>query len=491
MKYFYLILLCLITSIHLFGQTDYKVYSAVPTYAKSIYFSDEFEDNTNEWTIVPYLSDDVRESKIKKGEYRLTSYDKDELVVEVMSGFGYTDLNDFEIEVAIKHNDFQRSHANGLIWGMSPDTNNAYGIAFNADGEYHIQELFDGQENDLVPWTYNAAILKDDFNKLTVRKIEEWYYLFINEQFVYMFPFEELELEDDVTGFFAEGTSIAIDYIKITEVVTDKIRTAPPTPTRVATQPTNNTRALVRTETTTAAVHTNGEYYALIIGVQDYTDNSVADLRFPIRDATRFHDILVRKYGFTDNHIIFLKNPTRSEVFKAFNTLRTNVKSTDNLLIFYAGHGYYDQKVNEGYWLPSDAVEGDDSGWIANSSLSTKLKGIDSKHTLLISDACFGGSIFKPSRSAFANAEKSITTYYEKKSRKGMTSGTLKTVPDESVFAKYLMKTLEENTKQYLSSSSLFHSFNEAVANNSLNAPQYGVLFGVGDEGGQFIFIQK
>lgn len=72
-----------------------------------------------------------------------------------------------------------------------------------------------------------------------------------------------------------------------------------------------------------------------------------------------------------------------------------------------------------------------------------------------------------------------------------MTSGTLKEVPNQSVFLRYLIKRLEDNEEKYMSSEGLFTSFRIAVLNNSQNLPQYGTVQNVGDEGGDFIFIRK
>jgi hypothetical protein len=76
-------------------------------------------------------------------------------------------------------------------------------------------------------------------------------------------------------------------------------------------------------------------------------------------------------------------------------------------------------------------------------------------------------------------------------SRKAMTSGTLTVVPDKSSFVEYLIDRLSENSEKYLSAEQLFSSFRIAVINNSDVVPQFGEIRGVGDEGGDFIFILK
>ncbi len=233
-----------------------------------------------------------------------------------------------------------------------------------------------------------------------------------------------------------------------------------------------------------------GKYYALIIGVEDYLDDKITDLDYPIADADSLFHVLVNHYSFSENHIKFLKNPNRTEIIIAMDELSRSVSENDNLLIFYAGHGYWDEKSNIGYWLPSDADRGNIANWFRNSTLRDFIGSIPSKHTLLIADACFSGSIFK-TRSAFGIDENRIQKLHELPSRKAMTSGNLKEVPDKSVFVKYLLRHLKENKAKFLPSEELYSSFKTAVLNNSPNVPRYGTIQNVGDEGGDFIFVRK
>jgi len=233
-----------------------------------------------------------------------------------------------------------------------------------------------------------------------------------------------------------------------------------------------------------------GKYYALLIGIDDYTDPTINDLDNPVADASRIRDVLVSNYSFEPGNVRFLKNATRDSIEIALDELAARITSEDNLLIFYAGHGVWDEKAELGYWLPADAVQANKTAWFRNSTLCDYLKEIDSKHTLLIADACFAGSIFN-TRAAFADATKAINLQYELPSRKAMTSGTKTEVPDRSVFARYLADRLSENHQKYLSSLDLFNSFQEAVTNNSSVLPQYGTIMNVGDEGGHFIFIRR
>ncbi|MBN1415532.1 MAG: caspase family protein, partial [Bacteroidales bacterium] len=234
-----------------------------------------------------------------------------------------------------------------------------------------------------------------------------------------------------------------------------------------------------------------GIYYALIIGISDYTDPQITDLDgYPIQDAEKMAEILTNKYNFEKENIQLLKNPTRETIQRALDDLSKTVTDKDNLLIFYAGHGHYDEETELGYWLPSDAEKDYTTNWIYNDVLVANLRRIRAKHTLLISDACFSGSIFK-TRSGIEDAPLAYQKKYELKSRKAITSGVLQTVPNKSVFFKYLTEDLESNQAHYFSASQLFQDIEIPVGNNSPNSPQFGVIRNVGDEGGDFIFMMK
>jgi WD40 repeat protein len=233
-----------------------------------------------------------------------------------------------------------------------------------------------------------------------------------------------------------------------------------------------------------------GKYFALLIGVSEYQNDEIPDLDNPVKDAQSLYDVLLTRYNFEKENIKFLKNPTQKEIFIAFEDLGKILTQNDNLLIFYAGHGYWDGKGQVGYWLPTDASRESKVNWFSNSNLRDFIGSIETKHTILIADACFSGAIFK-SRAAFTDAPQGIQKLYELPSRKAMTSGILQEVPDESQFIKYLVKRLDENEEKYLPSEILFSTFKASVMNNSPNVPQYGVIQNVGDDGGDFIFVRR
>lgn len=240
-----------------------------------------------------------------------------------------------------------------------------------------------------------------------------------------------------------------------------------------------------------------GNYFALIIGIDKY--NGVwNELSNAVNDAKSVETVLKSKYKFEYFRTLYDEQATRENVINEFEWLMQNARENDNVLIFYSGHGEYKKDLNKGYWVPVDATTASLSKNISNSDLQTFLGGIKSRHTLLISDACFSGDILRGNTISvpFEESEKYYKEVYSLLSRQALTSGGLEPVTDggrdgHSVFTYYLLKYLNDNTGKYFDVSQLYDKLKIPVTNNSDQSPKFSPIKNIGDEGGQFIFIKK
>ena len=230
----------------------------------------------------------------------------------------------------------------------------------------------------------------------------------------------------------------------------------------------------------------SGRYHAIIISENEYQDDKINDLNEPKNDADKLSSILVSKYFFKQDDIIRLVDPSSANILDAIEQKRKSLSIDDNLIIFYAGHGYWDESLKMGYWLPSDAKKDSKSNWVSNTDLTLYLSAFESNHVLLVTDACFSGGIFKTR--SIGDMDQGTKRLYELKSRKAITSGNLKEVPDNSVFMKYFIRELEMNQNTFLTSDQLFAKIRPNILNNSATEPLYGVIHNTGDEGGEFVF---
>lgn len=240
-----------------------------------------------------------------------------------------------------------------------------------------------------------------------------------------------------------------------------------------------------------------GNYYALIVGIDKYT-GAWNELSNAVNDAKAVEATLKSKYKFEHFRALYDEKASRENIINEFEWLMQNVKENDNVLVFYSGHGEYKKELNKGYWVPADASTASLSKYISNSDLQTFLGGIKAKHTLLISDACFSGDIFRGNAISvpFEESEKYYKEVYTLVSRQALTSGGLEPVTDggrdgHSVFTYYLLKILSDNSAKYLDAGQLYDKLKIPVTNNSDQSPKFSPIKNSGDEGGQFIFIKQ
>lgn len=259
-------------------------------------------------------------------------------------------------------------------------------------------------------------------------------------------------------------------------------------------------RSLYRTETSPAkAVKLKaGAYRALLIANNQYRDSSSVwrPLSNPKNDALALQQLLIDKYGFPSSQVNLLLDADRETMYQAFNRLIKNTQDGDSVLIFYAGHGYFDKAMEEGYWIPIDAKGKNDSTYFSFATLRSKVKALSKKaqHTFLISDSCFSGSFLNSSRAA---SNKAIDVLASRRSVQILTAGGNEYVSDgyensgHSPFSYYLLKELRDNNKPYLLGFDLAGFIRHTVLYNSEQTPQLGVISGAGHENGDFIFRLK
>lgn len=259
------------------------------------------------------------------------------------------------------------------------------------------------------------------------------------------------------------------------------------TETNIGSDPQDTSEKSRKTVITSLAINkSSGRYHAIIISVHQYEDPAITALPGTENDANDFFSLLTSKYNFHSADVTRMFNPTRADIIDAIEEKRKTLSIDDNLLIFYAGHGYWDENLKMGYWLPTDAKIDSKSNWVTNNDLTIYLSAIQSNHILLISDACFSGGIFKTR--SIGDMDQGTTRLYKLKSRKAITSGNLKEVPDNSIFMKFFLKELELNENAFLTPDQLFAKIRPNILNNSSTEPLYGVIHNTGDEGGEFVF---
>lgn len=232
-----------------------------------------------------------------------------------------------------------------------------------------------------------------------------------------------------------------------------------------------------------------GSYYALVVGNNNY--RHLPRLRTATADAQAIASLLKDKYEFKVKVLI---NATRADILVAINSYRRTLTIHDNLLIYYAGHGWLDRDADQGYWLPVNATRESQIEWISNNSITSEIRAIQAKHIIVVADSCYSGKLTRG-----LHITQKTPDYFarisRKKARVVLSSGGLEPVMDQggkknhSVFASAFIDSLNDN-KGALDGTSLFTKIREQVGWNADQIPEYSNIHKAGHDGGDFIFVR-
>lgn len=240
-----------------------------------------------------------------------------------------------------------------------------------------------------------------------------------------------------------------------------------------------------------------GTYHALLIGINDYQHTDFAPkLRTAVRDVETLARTLADQYGFKTLRVVRDREATRSGILRALAEFRdAPLGPNDNFLIYYAGHGHQRPDTEDGFWIPVDATS-DEATWISVADIRRILRNVRARHTLLVSDSCFSGTL---SRTAVTRPvhERFIREVFLKPSFQVMTSGGLEPVADGgrdglSLFAYSFINYLRQQQRPYLTASQIYADVAPLVANasGSQQTPEHGKIPGTFDQNGEFVFAR-
>jgi len=191
---------------------------------------------------------------------------------------------------------------------------------------------------------------------------------------------------------------------------------------------------LVGADALASAVSIDRKDYALLFATDQY--DNWTDLVNPVNDAHSIARVLKEKYGFETE---IVENANLDDVFiKLAEYKQRKFKPQDQLLIFFAGHGYFDDNFGEGFVVARNSLQNDKAKttYISHNRLRGVIGNIPSEHIFLAMDVCFGGT-FDPVIASARGSESIETTDAEflvrklsQRTRKYLTSGGKEYVSD-------------------------------------------------------------
>ena len=248
--------------------------------------------------------------------------------------------------------------------------------------------------------------------------------------------------------------------------------------------------------------------YALLFGVNSYEHfDPWHKLNNPIPDAEAIGNELKNRYGFT---VELISEPTRDDILTKINEYaQKQYNENDQLLIFFAGHGYFEETndVGIGYLVATDTLPPDadpgKSSYISHGDFRERVDNIGCEHIFLMIDACFSGA-FDPLVTQFNRARgvtritndvskrEFIKQTLARKSRWYLTSGGKEYVSDgtpnrHSPFTRRVLEALRSSGGQH---GILTLGDIRRYVEKTTPQPRAGE-FGTNAPGSNFLFIRK
>jgi Tfp pilus assembly protein PilF len=229
-----------------------------------------------------------------------------------------------------------------------------------------------------------------------------------------------------------------------------------------------------------------------VIFIENSKYQSFASLDGPAKDVTTMKAALA---NYKISKILHKKDMTKTEMEKFFSIeLRDNVKNQNisSLVIWYAGHGKFVSPT--GYWVPVDGKTDDEFSYFGINNLKASMQSYSAKlkHLLVITDACESGpSFLMAMRGAEENLRCENNDLIKSKSAQVFTSAGYELATDNSQFTKTFASTLNNNTDACIAVEKIVKKVTGAVVQAGNQAPKFGKIKDLEDEGGTFFFMKK
>lgn len=236
----------------------------------------------------------------------------------------------------------------------------------------------------------------------------------------------------------------------------------------------------------------SGNKYIFGIGIDAYTD--FQRLNNAVRDVEDVVKVLKTRYQFENATVNLLINAmaTREHILTQLENYE-DLGPEDILIIYYSGHGHLKQGKH-GYWIPYDAKKNVAASYISTSDVLTRIRSLNAKHILLISDSCFSGAFLSEDAiKRGAAGDMALSDLAGLRSRWGICSGR----QDEYVydgepgknspFAESIIRLLTDNRQHKFNISWLVNEVMKLTRDKSKHLPEGKPLLDTGDKGGQLI----
>lgn len=238
----------------------------------------------------------------------------------------------------------------------------------------------------------------------------------------------------------------------------------------------------------------NQKNHILAIAIDEYS-NGWTPLSYPVQECESLIELLIDRYDFDPHAVSRLYNDkaTKELLRDELYRLPDELGRDDNLLLLFSGHGYYDEKIDEGYLVFSDApkLKNDHEAEDVLFPFQRMVKYLNKTpacHIVFIIDSCFSGRFGQLTMKVPPADKQKENIPEEIPSRWVLTSGRKELVADNSPFAAAMREILADNRKERMLLQALYAAIRQKMSAEAAQTAYCAEIVAAEARGGEFVF---
>lgn len=211
--------------------------------------------------------------------------------------------------------------------------------------------------------------------------------------------------------------------------------------------------------------------YVVSVGIADYKDPQVNDLRWTETDVASFNKVI--KLHTNELYTLLGSQATHTNVYANIKNVFSKARSKDTVILYFSGHGY-----PGGFCCYDMSQKG---GGLTYKEIAQLFRECQADNRMVFADACFSGGLRKSKKqSDTSNTIRNVDVMFFLSSRTNETSQEMTDGPNGQ-FTRFLVRGLgggaDKNHDRIITAKELYDFVHEGVTTATANR-QHPVMWG-------------
>ena len=139
----------------------------------------------------------------------------------------------------------------------------------------------------------------------------------------------------------------------------------------------------------------NDNFFAMIIGIDNYNNPKINNLSKAAKDSTDFYNFLIKVGGYAKENVSILTNQqaNKKNIYEHIYEFKNKTDRNDTFIFYFSGHGC---SSNNDFILPLYNYDENNKNTFLNyEELNNIFSDINAKNVLFLFDTCYSGLLAK------------------------------------------------------------------------------------------------